>query len=272
MKEGLTRPVTDAEIDTYRRDGIVCLRGFFNRDWVEHVRGAVEQNIANPSGMVKDINQAGSTGFFFGDTFVSHHIPAYRKFVDGSPAAELVGSLLGADKVNLIFDQVLVKEPGTSTKTKWHHDATYWPVMGDMIATLWLALDPVTYDTGAVEYVKGSHRWGKRFAAASFSPHESYKEDLPPVPDIDAERDQHDIVWFEMEPGDCTIHHGLTVHGAPGNTSDGVRRRAYVTRWAGHDVVYNPRPNLQRMLRDPGIAPGGPLDSDLFPVIWRRAG
>ena len=26
---------------------------------------------------------------------------------------------------------------------------------------------------------------------------------------------------------------------------------------------------LQRMLREPGIPPGAPLDSDLFPVVWR---
>jgi len=177
---------------------------------------------------------------------------------------------MGAGKVNLIFDQVLVKEPGSTTPTLWHQDAPYWPVAGDQIATLWLALDPVTAETGAVEYVKASHRWGQRFRAVSFSPQESYKEDLPPIPDIAAERDRYDLVSFEMAPGDCTLHHGLTVHGAPGNSSSNVRRRAYLTRWAGDDVTYNPRPNLQRMLRDPGIAPGAALDCDLFPRVWHR--
>ena len=47
-----------------------------------------------------------------------------------------------------------------------------------------------------------------------------------------------------------------------------MRRRAYVIRWTGNDVTYNPRPNLMKILRDPGIAPGDPLDCDLFPVIW----
>jgi len=70
-----------------------------------------------------------------------------------------------------------------------------------------------------------------------------------------------------MAPGDCTIHHGLTVHGAPGNSSSRARRRAYITRWAGEDVTYNPRPNLQRMLRDPDIEAGQRLDCDLFPVV-----
>ena len=34
-------------------------------------------------------------------------------------------------------------------------------------------------------------------------------DDEPPVPDIDAMRDELDFVQYEYEPGDCTIHHGL---------------------------------------------------------------
>jgi ectoine hydroxylase-related dioxygenase (phytanoyl-CoA dioxygenase family) len=84
-------------------------------------------------------------------------------------------------------------------------------------------------------------------------------------------RDRYDIIRHEYEPGDCTVHHGLLVHGASGNTRSDRRRRAYVSRWCGDDVTYNPRPNIQKMLRDPGIAPGGPLDCTLFPRVWPRA-
>ena len=101
----------------------------------------------------------------------------------------------------------------------------------------------------------------------SFSPEEIYEETLESVPDIEAERSVHSFACFEMAPGDCTIHHGLTVHGAPGNRSTSLRRRAYITRWAGDDVSYNPRPNLQRMLRDSGIESGRSLDCELFPVV-----
>ena len=34
-----------------------------------------------------------------------------------SPLAEVAGTVLRADKANLIFDQILVKEPRTSTET-----------------------------------------------------------------------------------------------------------------------------------------------------------
>ena len=96
-----------------------------------------------------------------------------------------------------------------------------------------------------------------------FRSEEEYEEDLPEVPDIEASRSDYDIIWFDLEPGDCTVHHALTVHGAPGNASQSMRRRAYVTRWTGDDVIYNPRPNLMKILYDPGIECGAPLDSKL---------
>lgn len=271
MPQNLPRPITEQEIETYQRDGIVCLRGLFDDDWVNILRESIEADKANPSNMMKSINAEGATGNFFSDTFVSHHIDGFKRAVFDSPGARIAGALMRAQKINLIFDQILVKEPGTSTPTLWHHDGTYWPVAGDQIATLWVALDNVGPETGAVEYIKGSHRWGQRFLAVSFDPNQKYTEDLPPVPDIDADRDKYDIAQFTMQPGDCTLHHALTVHGAPGNTSNEDRRRAYVQRWAGDDVTYNPRPNLQRMLRDPNIPSGAPLDSALFPVVWQAA-
>ncbi|MCR9214978.1 MAG: phytanoyl-CoA dioxygenase family protein [Proteobacteria bacterium] len=266
MEYNPIRQITEEEIRTYEEDGIVCLRQFFDGETVEMLRDVVERDMVDPSPMVVDATRDGA-GRFFGDTFVWKHFDELNDFVFNSPAADMASALFRSPKINLIFDQFLVKEPGTSTPTLWHHDQTYWPVAGHQVCTLWLALDPVTNASGAVEYVCGSHLWGQRFKAVSFEDEDRYKEDLPPVPDIDALRDQYKIVQFELEPGDCTLHHGLTVHGAPGNSTKQLKRRAYITRWAGEDVTYNPRPNLQPMLHDPEIAVGGPLDCSLFPVV-----
>ena len=195
------RPVTEDEIETYARDGIVCLRQVFDPEWVAFLREQVAADMAAPSEMHKNVDAKDGTGHFFYATFVSHHLPGVMRAVTDGPGAEAAGRVMGADKTNLIFDQLLVKEPGTSTETVWHHDLPYWPVAGEQIATLWLALDPVTAETGAVEYLKGSLRWGQKFLAISFNPEEKYTEDLPEVPDIEAERDRHDIVSFDLEPG-----------------------------------------------------------------------
>lgn len=270
MPAGMAREITEAEKATYRDDGIVCLRQMFAPGWVAFLREMAERDVENPSPMHVDATRDG-TGRFFGDTFVWQHLTELRRFVFDSHAADLAMALMGADKVNLFFDQFLIKEPGTSTPTLWHHDMPYWPVDGEHVCSLWIALDPVTKESGAVEYVVGSHRWGQKYKAVAFKDENLYKEDLPPVPDIAAMRDRLTFRQFELEPGDCTVHHGLTVHGAPGNASSTRRRRAYITRWTGDRAVYDPRPGIQPMLYDPDIARGGPLDCELFPVV-RRVG
>lgn len=269
MNRDLPRPITGEEIALYETDGVVCLRQMFDADWVDHLGRAVDADLAAPRGLHHDITRGGS-GSFFTDTFVWAHMPAFRSFLTDSPAPRMAAAVMASHRVNLLFDQILSKEPATSTETLWHHDATYWPVLGDQICTLWLALDPVTAENGAVEYVKGSHRWGQRFLPKAFVGDGRYKGDLPEMPDIGAERDKHDIVQYELAPGDCTIHHGLVMHGAPGNATLDKRRRGYVSRWCGDDVTYDPRPHIQPMLYEPAIAPGGPIDCRLFPVLWPR--
>ena len=172
-------------------------------------------------------------------------------------------------KINFIFDQFLIKEPATPEPTVWHQDVTYWPVNGEQVCTLWLALDPTDAESGAMEFVRGSHKWGQRYHPIAFVDPDKYKTDEPPVPDIDAMRDELEFIRFDYRPGDCTIHHGMMVHAAGGNESKARRRRAYVTRWGGDDAVYDPRPNIQTMLWEPTATPGGPLDSELWPVVYR---
>ncbi|MEO7853088.1 MAG: phytanoyl-CoA dioxygenase family protein [Rubrivivax sp.] len=261
-----SRAITEDEVRTYQDDGIVCLRGMFDAATVARLRDAADHDMEQPGPMAHDVTREGS-GRFFADTFVWQHNDALRGFVFDSPSADIAAALLRSRNINLLFDQFLIKMPGTSTPTLWHHDEPYWPVAGTQICTMWIALDEVTRATGAVEYVCGSHRWGQRFKAVSFRDPGLYKEDLPPVPDIEAMRAQLKFVQFEMQPGDCTVHHGRTLHGAPGNSSTTQPRRAYIVRWMGDDVRYNPRPNLQPMLRDPGIESGAALDCELFPRV-----
>ena len=264
----LARPITAAEIAHYDRDGVMCLRAFFSTEWVARLQEAAERSLEKPGELHAELaSLRDEPGRFFHDTFVWTHNEQCRKFVFDSPAASIAAEFMRSRKVNIFFDQWLIKEPGTVTKTPWHHDTTYWPIDGQQIATLWLALDPVTAHSGAVEYVKGSHKWNRKFKPASFSGSNQYREPLPEVPDIDAARHEFEIAQFDLEPGDCTIHHGLTVHGSPGNQSTDRRRRAHVSRWTGDDVVFHPRDGLQEMPPLPPLSAGDALDSDLWPCV-----
>lgn len=265
----LEREISNDEIRAFDKEGIVFLPAMFSREWVDAIRAAAEEGLKNPGTLHAELAaEHGEDGRFFHDTFIWTRNESCRKFVFESPAAEIAARIMQSRKINIFFDQWLIKEPGTATKTPWHHDMTYWPIDGSQICTIWLALDPVTAESGAVEYVKGSHRWGKKFRPASFGSGSQYTEDIPDVPDIDAMRDELDIVQFELQPGDCTVHHGLTVHSAPGNQTSTTRRRAYTSRWAGDDVTFYPRDGIQEMPPMPEeLHSGDPLDSELWPRI-----
>jgi ectoine hydroxylase-related dioxygenase (phytanoyl-CoA dioxygenase family) len=74
-----------------------------------------------------------------------------------------------------------------------------------------------------------------------------------------------------MEPGDCLVFHAMIVHGAPGNSTPGVRRRGLALRYCGADARYDPRPGTFKMVSEPNLKPGAPMNCELFPRVWPRS-
>ncbi len=65
-------------------------------------------------------------------------------------------------------------------------------------------------------------------------------------------RDQHEIVSFDMEPGDVIAFHYRTVHSAPGTAGrTTARRRAVSFRYLGSDARFATRPWLHSPPYDP---------------------
>jgi ectoine hydroxylase-related dioxygenase (phytanoyl-CoA dioxygenase family) len=255
----------------FQRDGAVCVRGAFAPQWLATLDEGIAENLAHPGPMAKTYTPDGKPGRFFGDYCNWQRIQAYRDFLEHSPAAEIAGRLMGASKVNLFHEHVLVKEPGTLEPTPWHHDQPYWTVDGTQVCSIWLSLDPVAR-ASAVEFVAGSHRWGKWFSPARFSDSNPHADTgFEPVPDIVADRDRYKLLGWDLAPGDCVVFHALTLHGAPGNLQKD-RRRAFASRWCGDDARFTLREGYMSPPPLPGAPPpGAPMDSDVFPVVWRAA-
>jgi ectoine hydroxylase-related dioxygenase (phytanoyl-CoA dioxygenase family) len=90
-------------------------------------------------------------------------------------------------------------------------------------------------------------------------------------PDIEADRNNFDIIGWDMEPGDAVIFSAWTLHGAQGNTSSTQRRAAISTRWLGDDVIWQPHSGSDPTVRqeDVSIQPGqAPIDDEVFPEMW----
>jgi ectoine hydroxylase-related dioxygenase (phytanoyl-CoA dioxygenase family) len=254
----------------YEQDGVTMIPQVLTLEEVARTQQAIDELLAAkdlPAGSGWDYDVA--KGRFFMGMFLWTFNERMKATVTQSALPQLAAGMLGSKNINLLFDQLFVKEPGTNNPTPWHQDQPYWPVSGDQVMSFWIALDPVDKASGAVEYVKGSHRWNNRYQPNSFAGPNRYpiNQQLETIPDINARRAEFDIVSFDMQPGDVIAFHGCVLHGAGGNTTSNRRRRGYSIRYCGDDVRYAPDVQTFKLIRDPGIAPGARLDSDLFPRL-----
>lgn len=254
----------------FKRDGAVVLRGLF-KDWIDVLQDGIQTNEQNPGQWFRDYTPNESKGRFWADYCNWQNNPAFEQFIKQSPAAEIAKTLMQSAQARMFHEHVLVKGPGSSKVTPWHHDAPYYPVDAKQTLSLWVPLDPVSRES-AIEFIAGSHLWGKHFKAQSFNgeyyDHAGAKEEI--LPDIDQHREDYNILGWDLHPGDAIAFDYLTIHGAPGNLSNEHSRRAVSFRWLGDDAVYVNRggktspqyPHLAEKL-----ATGDPLPEHEFPII-----
>ena len=81
--------------------------------------------------------------------------PDFAEFCLRGPGVDIAQAMLRASRVNLLYDQLFVKEVGADHPTRWHNDQPYWPVSGRDVVSIWVALDPTDADNGRLEFVRG---------------------------------------------------------------------------------------------------------------------
>jgi ectoine hydroxylase-related dioxygenase (phytanoyl-CoA dioxygenase family) len=264
-------PVTDRQITEYDRDGITYLPGLLKAHWIERCRAGIERSLVDAG--------TGESSDFFKRLRLWERDKDLRDFCFTSRMAEVAAQLMQTDRVRLLYDQAFVKEPGTNAPTPWHNDQPYWPVRGTQVLTFWIALDPVTAENGALEFIKGSHRQNKWYRPWDVDDSGNIirnfigdgDEDFEDLPDFGANRAAYDIVSWDMQPGDALAFHALTVHGAPGNTRKDLRRRGYAVRMTGDDARYFAGKVWNSYIMDEKLKTGDPLESAQYPMLYEAS-
>lgn len=274
------RPVTDDELARFVADGVVHLPGILPTAWLEHLTGPVDETIADPSitadmtalraGLGGAGDKAEEGGRFLSGVDHWLHDSAFASFATTSPLPAIAGALMCADRIHLYEDSVLVKEPGTVEATVLHQDLGYFHLSGERICTCWVPLDPVSVDSGAMVYVRGSHRSGTVYRPNWFVTRD-------PLPDTEGEAvptiqpDDDRVACIPAEPGDVIVHHAATLHGSGPNRSATTRRRAVSVRYCGDGVRYEIRPGAPSKPHHAHIRSGDPVvDHPGCPQVWSR--
>jgi len=205
--------VSDSDIETFQRDGVVLIKGLFN-DYIDLIRSGIERNMREPGEYAAENLQSGESGRFFDDYCNWTRIPEFETVIKESPAAAVAAQLTGSNAIQIFHDHVLVKEPGTSKATPWHQDSPYYFIDGDQTVSFWSPMDPV--DNATLRCVAGSHRWEKPVLPTRWLAEDNFypsNDDYMPVPDPDAEG--MPVREWSMQPGDAVAFHysrcGLSV-------------------------------------------------------------
>ena len=256
---------TPQDVETFRRDGVVVLRGLF-ADHVEALREGIALNMREPGPHAAENLHEGEQGRFFDDYCNWTRIPQFEAAARDPHVAGAAAALMGSQRVQLFHDHVLVKEPGTSKPTPWHQDGPYYFVEGEQTVSFWSPLDPVA--NASLRCVRGSHRWEKPVEPRRWLADTAFYPDpdaYMPVPDPDAEG--MEVVEWAMQPGDAVAFDFRTLHGARGNET-ATRRRAFSLRFVGDDARYVERPGpTSPPFPGHGMKPGERLREDWFPVV-----
>ena len=212
MNKHLPIQITTDQKQQFARDGVVCLRGLFDENWITLLTAGIELNLLEPGehSRIWDRTDNNRTVFYDSDNW--RRISQYRQFVYESPCVSVATALLDTDSVNFFFDAVFVRSPGVTFATPWHQDEPYWSAEGLDTVSIWMPLVPVSRQS-ALAFVPGSHLWPNHYRQQDFgelNPDTQpdvdtvhFADDWEPFPDIDSDPEGFGVTSWEMQPGDC---------------------------------------------------------------------
>ena len=153
--------------------------------------------------------------------------PRLLEFLLSDEVLDLVEPLVGPD-IALWTSHFISKDPFVGRATPWHEDSAYWEGRlseYDRIVTVWLALSPSNKTNGCMRVIPGTHQDGgfsENYVPTDMSVQTFHAE----IADVAEDK----AVYFELEPGQSSLHDGRIVHGAAANTG-AVRRTGYTMRY-----------------------------------------
>jgi len=266
--------VTDETVEQFRRDGVTVLRGALEPAWIQLLADGVEYNRTHPSEWSHWYTNPDDSVGFWSDYATWPDVPEYQRVIFDSGLGPAAARLMRSRTARFFHEHVLVKEPGATERTPWHHDQPYYSVDGDQNVSLWAPIDPVPADS-ALRFIAGSHRWDRWFIPRKFIDHSPYGPEggrYELLPDIDeliaTDPQRHRVVSYELDPGDVIAFHFRTLHDAPGNPSSNIRRRVVSLRWVGDDATWAERPwQVSPPYEPEDLLVGERLDDRRFPLV-----
>jgi hypothetical protein len=207
--------ITQDDIQSFRQNGyLLPQQQLFSEDQLAKLQGIFEEHLADK-------------GDKLSDELDTPHFRDQRllDFLLSDEVLDVVEPLVGPD-IALWTSHFISKEPKVGRSTPWHEDSAFWNGRlseYDRIVTVWLALSPSTRENGCMRVIPGTHHNGFSEYRPTDMTTQTFHAEIVEV-------DESKAVYFELQPGEFSLHDGRIVHGATPNTSE-IRRTGYTMRY-----------------------------------------
>lgn len=169
--------------------------------------------------------------------YISLQMAEFNMFLRQSVISEIAARLCETLSVRLFHDQMIYKPPqvGALVNTVgWHIDKAYWKTCSsDSMITAWIPLQDCNELNGTLCVIDKSHRWNHTVLRKSF--HTNDQDTLEK--EFKKNNPGFVTVPLNIEKGQVSFHHCLTIHGSQKNASD-QPRLAYAVHFQDHDNRY----------------------------------
>jgi ectoine hydroxylase-related dioxygenase (phytanoyl-CoA dioxygenase family) len=249
-----------ADVERFRRDGFVHLRGVLSRLTLERYAEAITAKVIELNTMHLPMHERSTYDKAFLQVMnLWREDDIARELVLAPRLAAIATQLLGTEGVRLYHDQALYKEPGGGI-TPWHVDQYYWPLSTDRTCTAWIPLQDTPIEMGALSFAAGSQRFDDLRGLSIGDESERLIQEA-------MDREQYPYVQEPFALGDVSFHTGLTFHRAPPNETNQPRKVMTVIYIDRDITITEPvnefqRNDLQKWMPGArvGEAPHGPLN------------
>lgn len=179
-----------------------------------------------------------------------------------NPRFVMACSQLLGGAVRFWHDQLFCKPAKHGGVVAWHQDYSYWTRTKPMQhLTCWTGLDRSTRENGCLYYVPGSHHW-------PLLPITGLAGDMDAIRGVLSDEQWAQFqkpVAVEMEAGQASFHHPLTVHGSHANTTSNLRRAVVLNVFK--DGTHSDS-NDELLHSVPPIPKGNKMEGQFFPLLF----
>ncbi len=264
IQERITPPetyaITEEQIQTLERDGVVHIKGVFDEEWVDYLRKATAYQTEEPHFWAF----AGTASKLY--DYIQRNVwqtnKSFANFYYHSAMGHVLAQCGRTDEIRVSTDLLMVNP---NKGFKWHQDNQNGPITWDEGIRFWITMDETPAEYGAPVYLKGSHNNDVVDEQAVFV--DIQQEGLEEYKDKIAE--------FRTMPGDMLIWHPRTIHKVDG-PDDGIwttYRRVLGGTVAKAGSMYHDKTGSGGVLSDlgrHGLVDGDKLESSFFPIVYPK--